>query len=163
MLTAFLCALIGAIVNRFSGWTNQSWVPGRHIYWGGLALFALAWIFLDLGWALLLLASVLLYRIPSWNDSLDMGTNGPEPLERDARVMFYRTLYLAPVFVYGAIIHGVFVAPILLVAGAGGAVALYYLGNTYGPKYTKDPIRYVEPLVGAVLGACVGTLIALSY
>lgn len=162
MLTVFLCALIGAIVNRFSGWTNQSWVPGRHIYWGGLGLFILALLTLDLGWAIMVLVSVLLYRIPSWDASLDMGTVG-DTVERDAKVMFKRTLYLAPMYAYGLFIHSVWVAPALLVAGAGGAVAFYYLGNHYGPKFTKDPFRYIEPLVGAVLGAMFGTMIELIY
>lgn len=161
MLTTFLCALIGAVVNRFSGWTNQSWVPGRHIYWGGLALFLLAYATLDLGWALAVLVSVLCYRIPSWDASLDMGHNG-DTVERDARVMFIRTLYLAPMYAYG-LLQGVWIAPVLLVVGAAGAVACYYLGNHYGPKITRDPIRYVEPAVGLILGAMFGVMIELSH
>lgn len=160
MLTVFLCALIGAIVNRFSGWTNQSWVPGRHIYWGALGLFLLSYAFLDLGWAILVLVSVLLYRIPGWDTSLDMGTVG-DTVERDAKVMFLRTLYLAPMYAYGMFIHGVWAAPLLCIAGAAGAVAFYYLGNHYGPKLTKDPFRYIEPLVGAVLGAMFGVMLEL--
>lgn len=158
MLTVVLCALIGAVANRFSGWTNQSWVPGRHIYWASLALFLLAYFTLGLGWALVVLVSVLCYRIPSWDASLDMGHNG-DTVERDARVMFYRTLYISPMFVYGAVIHGMWIAPVLCVAGAAGAVACYYLGNHYGPKFTKDPIRYVEPAVGLILGAMFGTML----
>jgi hypothetical protein len=161
MWTVLFCALLGAIANRFSGWTNQSWVPGRHIYWAALALFLISWELLGLGWAAAVAASVLLYRIPGWDHSLDMGTVG-DTVHRDATVMFIRTLYLAPMFLYGTLIHGVWIAPVLWVAAAAGAVAIYYLGNHYGPKFTKDPFRFIEPGVGAVIGAMFGVMAALS-
>ncbi len=161
MFTLFVCALAGASANRFSGWTNQKWIPGRHIYWAALGLFLLTWLALDLGWALAVFVSALCYRIPGWDRSLDMGTYG-DTVQRDARVMFIRGLYLAPMYAYGLLLHGVWAAPLLLTAGAAGAVAIYYLGNHFGPKLTKDPFRYIEPLVGAVLGLMFGTMILLA-
>lgn len=159
MLTVLLCSILGAIANRFSGFTNISWLPGRNIYWAGLFLFLVAWPFMGLGWALAIATSVFTYRIPSWNHSLDMGTRG-DSLRRDARMMFYRTLYLFPVFAY-ALFQGLWIAPLLLVIAAAGATAAYIAG-LYGPQLFKDQFNLIEPLAGAVMGAMVGLTYVLS-
>lgn len=159
MLTVLFSALVGAVLNRFSGWTNQSWVPGRHIYWAALAAFLITWALVDIGWALAVAVSALTYRLPGWYGSLDMGTHG-DSLKRDVRVMFSCTLRIAPVFVW-ALTQGVYLAPVLLLIAAGGATAVYVLGNLVGPKLTKDPFRHIEPGVGAVLGSIIGLMIAL--
>lgn len=156
MLAVILFALLGAAANRFSGFTNVSWLPGRNIYWAGLFLFLVAWPTIGLGWALAIMVSAFCYRIPGWNHSLDMGTRG-DSLRRDARTMFYRTLYMLPVFLY-AFALGLWIAPILLLVAAAGAVAAYVLG-LYGPQILKDQFNLIEPLAGAVIGAMVG----LSY
>jgi hypothetical protein len=157
MLTVVLCALIGAVANRFSGWTNQSWIPGRHIYWAALALFLISYFTLGIGWALAVFVSALTYRIPGWYGSLDMGLNEGS-LKRDAQVMFACTFRIAPVFIWAAF-RGVWFAPLLLPVAAAGAVAMYVFGNYVGKKFTQDPFRYVEPGVGAVLGAAIGVAI----
>ena len=159
MLTVLIFSLLGALANRFSGFTNISWLPGRNIYWAGLLLFLVAWPLIGLGWALAIAVSVFCYRIPSWNKSLDMGTRG-DSLRRDARMMFYRTLYMFPVFAY-AFVQGVWIAPILLVVAAAGAVAAY-VGGLYGPQLLKDQFNIIEPLAGAVIGAMVGLSYVLS-
>lgn len=160
MIAVLFSAIVGAVANRFSGWTNQTWIPGRHIYWAALGLFLISWVFVGLGWATAIALSALTYRIPGWYGSIDMGRD-KDSLVRDARVMFYNTLRIAPVFAYAMIFHGVWLAPLLLVVGAAGAVAAYIFGNYVGYKLVDDPFRYIEPAVGAVLGAMVGLLLVL--
>lgn len=159
MLAVLFCALVGAVLNRFSGWTNQSWIPGRHIYWAALVATLLTWELVGPWWAAAVALSVLYYRLPGWYGSLDMGTHA-DSLSRDARVMFVCTLRIAPVFVF-ALFRGVLLAPALLLTAAAGAVAIYILGNLWLVKYTKDPFRYIEPGVGAVIGAMIGLLFVL--
>ena len=160
MFTVFVFALFGAIANRFSGWSNQSWIPGRHIYWAALGLFLISIGTLGLPWAAAIAVSALTYRIPGWYHSLDMGTFA-DSVERDAKIMFLNTLRIAPVFVY-ALVVGVWAAPFLLLAAAGGTVAIYYITNHYLVKYDQDPFRYGEPLVGALLGTLIGTAYVLA-
>jgi hypothetical protein len=152
-ITLFLGALVGAVANRFSGWTNVSWLPGRNIYYAALAVSGIAYLAFGLDWAIAIGISALTYRIPGWQQALDMGTVG-DSLARDAQVMFLNTLRIAPVFVY-ALVQGVWAAPLLLIAAAGGTVAIYYLTNYYISKITHDPFRYGEPLVGALLGVLI--------
>lgn len=159
MFTVLFSAFVGAVLNRFSGWSNQTWIPGRHIYWAALAAFLITWMLVDIGWAIAVGISALTYRLPGWYGSLDMGTYA-DSLKRDVQVMFSCTLRIAPVFVW-AVIQGVFFAPVLLLVAAGGATAMYVLGNLVGSKLTQDPFRYIEPGVGAVLGGIIGLMIAL--
>jgi hypothetical protein len=158
-ISLFLCALVGAVANRFSGWKNVEWLPGRNIYYAAVAVFALTYLVFGLFAALAVFVSVLTYRIPGWDHSLDMGTVG-DSLARDARVMFWSTLRIAPVFVF-AFFFGVWVAPILLLAAAVGTVAIYYLTNHHIAKLTEDPFRYGEPLIGAWLGVLIGLALLL--
>ena len=157
--TLFFCMLVGAVANRFSGWTNVSWLPGRNVYYAAVAVFALTYLTFGLFIALAVFVSVLCYRVPGWDHALDMGTVG-DSLARDARVMFMNTLRIAPVFVF-AFFYGVWAAPLLLLAAAGGAVAVYYITNYTLSTMTKDPFRYGEPMIGAILGLTIGTALLL--
>jgi len=159
MFTVLFSALVGAVLNRFSGWTNQTWIPGRHIYWAALAAFLITWALVDIGWAIAVGVSALTYRIPGWYGAIDMGTNDGT-LKKDAETMFLCSLRIAPVFAW-AVFQGVYIAPLLLLIAAAGATAVYALGNYAGKKLAKDPFRYIELGAGAVLGGIIGLLIAL--
>lgn len=148
-----ICALVGAVLNRFSGFTNIRWLPGRNIYYAALALFLLALAVFDLGWAAVLCVGALTYRVPGWQQSLDMGTVG-QTLTRDALVMFGRGFYFAPPFIYAVVAYHVsaFYALALLTLGSLGAVLSYYLGTHTKVFPLKDPFVGIEALAGASLG-----------
>lgn len=158
-MVAFICMLVGAVLNRFSGWTNVPGLPGRNIYWAALVLFILATATVGLAWGVTLLIAALCYRLPGWFGAIDIGKNEGEVIA-DARVMFYRTMwFFAPILFYILPWHwnffGLVVAPLVSIA----CVMVYYLGNHYLYKFTKDPFRYVEPIVGGLLGLGVATLL----
>lgn len=154
MLTLF-CMLVGAVLNRFSGWTNVPWLPGRNIYWAALALLLLSTVTLGLGWGITLFVAALCYRIPGWFGSLDIGKNEGEVID-DARVMFYRTMwFFAPILFYALLWHWNFTGIVVFPLISAAVTMVYWLGNHYGYKWTKDPFRYVEPIVGALLGLAV--------
>lgn len=157
-MTVFMCALLGAVLNRFSGYTNITWLPGRNIYWAILAATLIAGFAVDWVFALWLGLSVALYRLPGWYKSIDMGKN-EGTLLIDAMTMYLRTLYMAPVFIYGSWVMGVWYAPLALVVAALGAVAAYIIGNYVVGKFMKDPFWFIEAAAGACLGAAVSTMV----
>ena len=143
--------VLGAVLNRFSGYTNISWLPGRNVYYAALALFALSWLWVGPLWAAVILASFGAYRIPGWYTSLDMGTYGDTVL-RDFAMMWYRGLWFAPVFVY-AFILGSPLALVYLLLATTAATLCYLIGNHVVPKITKvDPFWFIEAGAGAAFG-----------
>lgn len=146
-------AICGAVLNRFSGWTD--YLPGRNIYWATLAAVAYAWPTLGSSWALMIGISMLTYRLPGWSHSLDMGTVG-DTFARDFKVMFLRSLFIFPAFVYSFWLSHDPSVFFLLVIGAIGATLSYALGNHIVNRWLKDPFWVIEPLAGAFLGAAVG-------
>jgi len=159
MITTILFAVLCAAANRFSGYTNIEKLPGRNVYYAALALGLVATVTLGWVYGIAALLSMLTYRLPGWNRSIDMGVN-EDSLRRDARTMFYRGLFAAPFFLV-ATYHLSWFAPLFLIFGAMGGVAAYVLGNYVLAhiKSIKDPFVYVELLVGASIGAMAG----LSY
>lgn len=151
--------LTGAVLNRFSGWTD--YLPGRNIYWATLIAFLMAWETIGLGWATAIAISMLTYRLPGWNHSLDMGTYG-DSLARDFKVMFVRSMFILPVFGYAFYLNN---NPFILfgcVIGALGATLSYGFGNYVMAKYMKDPFWVIEPLAGAFIGAAIGQAYVLA-
>lgn len=153
-----ICALIGAVLNRFSGYTNISWLPGRNVYWAILALTLIAGFAVDWVFAFWLAVSAALYRLPGWYDSIDMGKN-EGTLLGDAMVMYLRTLCMVPVFIYGSWSMGVWYAPLVLIVAALLAVLAYVVGNYVVGKFVKDPFWFIESAAGAALGAAVGSMV----
>lgn len=151
-------AILGGILNRFSGYTNISWLPGRNVYWAILAATLIAGFAVDWVFAVALMISAALYRIPGWYDSIDMGKN-EGTLSRDAAVMYIRTLLMFPVFMYAAIYLGAHYAPLALIGAAGAAVFAYIVGNYVVSKWVKDPFWFIEITAGAALGAAVGSVV----
>jgi len=150
-------ALIGAALNRFSGFTNIKWLPGRNIYWAALTLLVISSFTLGWQWGLALFIGALTYRIPGWLKALDMGSYG-HSIKRDAIVMFFRGLYFAPPFLWGVVLGAnPFVAFTLLGLGSLGATMSYYIGVYY--IKIKDPYIFIE----SAAGACLGIAFALMY
>lgn len=157
-MTILLCALIGAVLNRFSGYTNISWLPGRNVYWAILAATLIAGLAKDWVFAAVLAISFALYRIPGWYDSIDMGRN-EGTLKGDATVMYFRTLMAMPVFIYGALVMHVWYAPALLIGAAFVATLAYIVGNYVVGRFTRDPFWFIEAAAGAALGSAVGLMV----
>lgn len=158
VLAIVVSAILGGILNRFSGYTNISWLPGRNVYWAILAATLIAGFAVDWLFALALAVSFSLYRIPGWYNSIDMGKNDGT-LGGDAAVMYIRTLCALPVFFYANVYMNVWYAPLALIVAAAVAVAAYVVGNYKMDKWLKDPFWFVEIATGAALGAAVGTLV----
>jgi hypothetical protein len=143
--------VLGAILNRFSGYTNISWLPGRNVYYSALVLFAISWLWVGPLWAVIIFVSFTAYRVPGWYTSLDMGTYG-DTVFRDAAMMWYRGLWFFPVFLY-AYILGVHTAILNLVIATTLATLSYLVGNHILPKFTKvDPFWFIEAGAGAAFG-----------
>jgi len=150
-LSLIIGGVLGAILNRFSGYNNISWLPGRNVYYSALVLFAISWLWVGPLWAAIIFASFALYRIPGWYTSLDMGTYGDSVL-RDVIVMWLRGLCFAPVFVW-AYFAGSPLAIAYLVAATSLATLSYLVGNHVLPKFTKvDPFWFIEAGAGAAFG-----------
>lgn len=157
-MTFVFWAIAGGVLNRFSGWTD--YLPGRNIYYAALAALAAVWYFYGAVWGGFVFVSFLLYRIPGWYKSLDMGTFGGT-LAGDAAVMFLRGLLFAPVFVWSAYMHQD-AAPLLwLGLASGGAVLSYVIGNYYVVKIMRDPFWFIEFAAGACFGLAVGLAVTL--
>ena len=158
LIAIVFSAFVGGVLNRFSGYKNLEWLPGRNVYWASLAIFMLAWYGVGFTFAAVLFLSTVLYRVPGWYQSIDMGKN-EGTLQRDAGVMYIRTLMMFPIFMYAAMYldkpHAI---PVLIVS-AVGAVLSYISGNYVVSKWMKDPFWFVEFAAGACLGAAVGTLV----
>jgi hypothetical protein len=154
-----LWALIGGILNRFSGWAD--YLPGRNIYYAALIALTLSWTFYGPEWAIWVFVSVLAYRLPGWYKSLDIG-HVSGTFAEDFKVMFLRGLYMAPVFVYAFLVHKVWQAPLLLITASLGATLSYAFGNWQLSKYMKDPFWFIEFAAGAFFGAAVGYTIYLG-
>jgi hypothetical protein len=155
VLTVALCAVIGAILNRFSGYTNVSWLPGRNVYYALVAILALSWLAFGPLWASLITASAALYRIPGWYDSIDMGTN-EGTLFGDFAIMYLRGMFFAPVFVVAGMFYGADHAAAYLVIASLLASFSYVAGNYNMFRKVKDPFIVIELLAGACFGAAVG-------
>lgn len=155
MLTVALCAVIGAVLNRFSGYENIKWLPGRNVYYALVVILALAWAVFGPLWAFLITLSAGLYRAPGWYNSIDMGKN-EGTLLGDFAVMYLRGLFFAPIFVVAAIFFGSDHAVAYLVMASLFASFAYVAGNYNFPKSVKDPFITVELLAGAAFGAAVG-------
>lgn len=143
-------AATGAVLNRFSGFTNISWLPGRNVYYAALALLAISWLWVGPLWAAVIFVSFVAYRFPGWYTSLDMGTYGDTVL-RDAAVMWLRGLFFIPVFAY-AYFAGSSLAILNLVAATSGATFAYLFGNHVVSKFIKDPFWFIEAAAGASFG-----------
>jgi len=150
-----LCTIVGAVLNRFSGFTNIDWLPGRNVYYALLAVLGLSWTFFGPFWAFLITLSAGLYRVPGWYKSLDMGVNEGN-LVTDATIMFARGLFFAPLFVYAFFFNGVQYALAYLVFASVAATLAYIAGNYLLRNKVKDPFIYIEALAGAAFGAAVG-------
>ncbi len=149
-------AIIGGILNRFSGWTD--YLPGRNIYYASLAALALTWYFYGPVLAIMIFVSFLAYRLPGWYKSLDMGTVGGSATT-DFLIMFVRGLFFFPVFAFAGIITGNFIFPALLLAGASFLAALsYVIGNHILSKHMKDHFWVIEFLAGASFGTALALL-----
>jgi hypothetical protein len=142
--------VLGAILNRFSGYENISWLPGRNVYYSALALFAISWLWVGPLWGVIIFVSFVAYRFPGWYTSLDMGTYGDTVL-RDAAVMWLRGLFFIPVFAL-TYFAGAELAFVNLVAATSGATFAYLLGNHVVSKFVKDPFWFIEAAAGASFG-----------
>lgn len=141
---------LGAILNRFSGYTNISWLPGRNVYYSALAVFIISWLWVGPLWASIIFVSFALYRIPGWLTSLDMGTYGDTVL-RDVAVMLFRGLFFVPVFALAALIGSTWAIGYLFAATALATLS-YLVGNHVLGKYVKDPFWFIEAGAGAAFG-----------
>ena len=150
-------ALIGGVLNRFSGWTD--YLPGRNIYYASLAALALTWYFYGPLLGALVFISFLAYRLPGWYKSLDMGTVSGD-FATDFLIMFVRGLFFVPVFAFVAISSGNYVYPALLLTGASFLACLSYMfGNHVLSKHVKDPFWVIEFLAGASFGTALALLV----
>lgn len=113
MVSLVVFVLVFSAANRFAG-GGLGWgaltvdhggvVRGRPIYYvGALAVPALYFLY-GLGGALAG-ASFVLWRLPGWYGAIDAGTFAGTPA-RDWRVMFLRTVFAFPVFLWSAIERG---------------------------------------------------------
>lgn len=153
MNTVVTFMLLGAVLNRFSGWTD--YLPGRNIHWATLAALLIAGFTIGWNWGAAIAVTMLTYRLPGWNHSLDMGTYG-DTVERDFKVMFVRTLFILPVFAYAFYLkHDPFIFGGMIVASFGATMS-YMFGNIILSKYMKDPFWVIEPMAGAFIGAAIG-------
>lgn len=152
-LTVAIFAVVGAVLNRFSGWTD--YLPGRNIHWATLAAFLLAWPTIGATWAGAIATSMLTYRLPGWSHALDLGTRG-DTVARDFKVMFVRSLCVAPVFVYAFVLQHDIKIMLALVLGALGATLAYWFGNHILASKMKDPFWFIESAAGAALGGAIG-------
>ena len=152
MIELIIGGVVGAILNRFSGYTNISWLPGRNVYYSALVLFAISWLWVGPLWAAIIFVSFATYRVPGWYKSLDMGTRGNSVL-RDAAMMWFRGLWFVPVFAC-AYFAGAIDAALYLVIATSLATLSYLIGNHVLPKFTKvDPFWFIEAGAGAAFGA----------
>jgi len=149
------CAVLGGILNRFSGFENVAWLPGRNVYYALLAVLGVSWMVFGPFWALLITLSAGLYRIPGWYKSIDMGVNEGS-LAVDAAIMFGRGLFFAPLFLYAFFVRGAAPALIYLALASGAATLAYIVGNYFLRNKVRDPFVYIEALAGAAFGAAVG-------
>ena len=155
-------AVIGGVLNRFAGYTNISWLPGRNVYYAILTHTGLTYLLFGWEWAVAMFLGAALYRIPGWYKSLDMGTYGGS-LKQDAIVMFLRGLMFAPPFAYAAYlaytpetpINAIIAVALLFVASAGATLS-YIIGNHVVGKFMKDPFWFIEFFAGASFGAALG-------
>lgn len=153
-LSLIIGAVLGATLNRFSGYENISWLPGRNVYYSALALFALSWVWVGPLWAALIFISFGAYRIPGWYKSLDMGTHGGTVIG-DALMMWFRGLWFIPFFAYAFLLGNKWALVTLLLA-SGAATLCYLIGNHILPKFTKvDPFWFIEAGAGASFGVAV--------
>lgn len=158
MFTVLFSSVFGAALNRFSGFANVSFLPGRNVYYSLLVLAIVAGVTLDPISAILIFVSAALYRIPGWYASIDMGTKNGS-LEQDAVIMYLRTLCLFPYFVYAFIWQGEGPALFVLCVAAVLSVAAYIAGNHILAKFVKDPFIAIEASVGAIIGGAFGIVI----
>ena len=149
-LSLIIGGVLGAVLNRFSGYTNISWLPGRNVYYSALILFALSWLWVGPLWAAIIFVSFVAYRFPGWYTSLDMGTYG-DTVIRDTLVMWARGLFFFPVFAY-AYFGGSNLAFINLIAATSGATFAYLFGNHVVSRFVKDPFWFIEAAAGASFG-----------
>lgn len=156
-MIVLVCAVIGAILNRFSGFTNVSWLPGRNVYYSLLALLVLSTIAFGPIWGFLITLSAGCYRLPGWYDSIDMGRNEGS-LIQDFAVMFVRGLFFFPVFMIAWLFLPVQHSFAYLVSASLIATFAYVAGNYALRGKVKDPFVYIELIAGAAFGAAVGGL-----
>jgi hypothetical protein len=153
-----VCALIGGVLNRFSGYTNIEFLPGRNVYYAIIAASILMLGFYGWQWALALFLGFAFYRLPGWYKSLDMGTYGGT-LREDANIMLVRGLYFFPTFVYGAWVANNWLLLALLPVASIGAVLSYIVGNYVVVKFMKDPFWFIEFFAGVSFGAAIGYML----
>lgn len=154
-MTVIACAIIGAILNRFSGFTNVSWLPGRNVYYSLLVLLLLTVFAFGPIWGVLITLSAGCYRLPGWYDSIDMGRNEGS-LAEDFVVMFVRGLFFFPVFAIADILFASTHALAYLVVASLIATFGYVAGNYALRGAVKDPFVYIELVAGAAFGAAIG-------
>lgn len=155
---------VGAVLNRFSGSTNLEWLPGRNVYWASVIVLFLVSVFYGLLWGALAFVSVLCYRLPGWNDTIDIGYDSGKPFDEWV-FMTLRTMYLAPLFLYAAIAtedpwHLTILGYVAIAASVSYAFGNWIL-RKYFSKWVKDPFVTIEASVGAAIGAGMG--MALEY
>lgn len=158
METLLVPAVIGGVLNRFSGYENISWLPGRNVYYAIIALIGISFYLLGWEWAVAIGLGAILYRVPGWYKSIDMGKNEGN-IALDMGVMFLRGLCFAPPFLYATYL-GHPQAMLMLVAASLAATMAYVIGN-YVVK-GKDPFWFIEFTAGACFGAAVSWAVLVS-
>lgn len=154
------CAAGGPYIGK-DRWRKALKLPGRSIYYAGLAAILLGWWAYGKEGALCGLA-FLLWRLPGWYGAMDAGTNDDPPEKnkifgvvmknqrlRDYIVMSARGLMMFPPFVYFAWTEGSVVPLMVLVAASLAQGWSYDFG--YRAMGNVDGAR--ELLAGAAWGA----------
>jgi hypothetical protein len=155
MITLIVLVSVFAVINRFSGgglfWRDA--FPGRPIYYSGVTAIIILSILYGYQGALAG-ASFLLWRLPGWYGSIDMGRR-EHTRKRDFLVMFTRGFVAFPVFVwmqYNGNDGNPWSAALLLTMSLG--IALSYLAFLETEK--------AEWTTGALWGATLYLLLGVS-
>lgn len=144
---------IFALLNRASGYDD--WFIGRNIYATSLLAGVAGCVLTTPAFGFILFATMLFYRIPGWQDLLDVGTDEGDPL-KEAVLMSFRQALVAPIFVFVAFQTGDWL--IVMDAFIFGimATAIYHTCFSKGPWFVKRGLKpggIAEWLVGGLLGA----------
>lgn len=132
-------------------------LPGRGIYYAGLAAIILGWFTFGIPGALAGL-SFLVWRLPGWYGAIDAGLdpynperdgfNIPDQRLRDFLVMSARGLVAAPAFVYAVWVTGDWKAILTLVGASLGQGLVYDIAHR---EFNRNNFL-AEGLSGAVWG-----------
>jgi len=159
LLPLLLGGLIGGVANRFSGYTNIKFLPGRNVYYAALVVLAVACWYAGSFLGFITFLSFCLYRLPGWYNSIDAGTHEGTVME-DFLIMFLRGLCFAPIFIVMSVIHPSALPILLLVlAAVNGAHAYYFANHNKHLQINGDPMWYAETKAGFVFGLFVAVIL----